>query len=80
MKKIGLNWSWVKIIRFTLGLIIVGQGIITNQYAYSLIGVMISIIALANIDCCGTSGCTTNFTKENTTNIKSNKIKYEEVL
>ena len=70
------NWNFVRILRLVLGLVIVGQGIVTADWLFGLAGAFLSFMAIANIGCCGVNGCavdTRNVSK------KESEVVYEEV-
>jgi hypothetical protein len=64
--KIFANWNFLRIIRLTLGVMIIFQGFETKNASYSLLGGIFSAMAIVNIGCCSTSGsCNVNATKSN---------------
>lgn len=71
------NWNFFRILRLVLGLIIVGQGIVTHDLLFGIAGGFLSLMAIANIGCCGPAGCGVN-PKYNRNN-KETEVVYEEV-
>ena len=76
MKKLLISWNISRIIRLTLGVVIIVQGIATGEALLILAGSFIAATALLNIGCCGTSGC--NIPEANL-NKNQKKIIYEEL-
>lgn len=70
------GWSFMRIARLALGIFIIVQGIVTNEWALALLGGLFAIMPLLNIGCCGASGCSMPVSKNHK---KSEDITYEEV-
>lgn len=77
MKTLVSNWNIARIIRLLLGVAAIAQGATTNEYILSIAGVLILLMALLNIGCCGTSGCSIQPKKSGNNN--ANEVIYEEV-
>ena len=77
MQKILQGWNFMRILRLVMGIIIIIQGINGGQALYIIIGILFSGMSLANIGCCGTTGCDV----KHVTSIKnkSKDINYEEL-
>jgi hypothetical protein len=80
MKAIVQNWNLMRFIRLLLGAMVIIQSINTKDYLFAFIALLFAGMALLNIRCCGTSGCSTNVysNKKNTNSIK--ETTYEEVI
>lgn len=57
MKKIINNWNLFRAVRFFIGIAIVAGGIMNGEIIFAFAGILLSLIALANIGCCGAVGC-----------------------
>lgn len=73
------NWGLFKIIRVALGIIILIQGILTGEIPSILIGLAFSALALMNVGCCGSNGCSTN-ANSNSKQHAREEVEYEEVV
>lgn len=52
------GWSFMRILRLVLGIIIVVQGIATKEWAFAVLGSLFVMMPLLNIGgCCGAPGC-----------------------
>lgn len=80
IKTIIQNWNLMRFIRLLLGVMIIVQSINNKDYLFAFIGLLFAGMALANIGCCGSAGCSTNSysNKKNTNSI--NETTYEEVV
>ena len=47
----------MRVIRLILGLLIITQGIITQEWSLLILGIIFTIIPIFNKNCCGPSGC-----------------------
>lgn len=72
------NWHFARILRLTLGIVIIIQGMIEHEIAFTLLGVAFAGMAVFNAGCCGPAGCRTSFS--NKEELAENKdVNYEEV-
>ncbi len=80
LQRILRNWNLMRFIRLLLGIMIIIQSINHKDYLFAFVGLLFAGMALANIGCCGTGGCSTNIysNKKNTNSIK--ETTYEEVV
>lgn len=76
MKKYLSNWSFMRVFRLVLGLIIVGTGIYNSEWIIVFLGGYFSLMSILNIGCCAGSSCSTNL--KNSTE-ETEDINYEEV-
>jgi hypothetical protein len=70
------NWSFFRVLRLLMGLLILAQAIVSRDFLFGLAGVLFTLMPLLNQGCCSSqSQCYIN------TNNKSSRkeIKYEEV-
>jgi hypothetical protein len=58
MKKLLLNWSFMRVIRMSLALLILAQSIIQGDWTLGVIAGILLLTALLNVGCCGPAGCT----------------------
>lgn len=77
MKKYLQNWNFVRFLRLLMGIAIIVQGIQIKEYAISLLGAWLTIMAIANVGCCGVNSCNTNYTTNKNATNKS--AEYEEI-
>ncbi|UQA74100.1 hypothetical protein K2F45_20120 [Sphingobacterium siyangense] len=76
MKGYVRNWNLMRVLRLTLGIFIIVQGIMQKEWLLLGLGSLFSLMPLMNIGCCGVSGCNTPVRKSNK---KIEDISYEEV-
>jgi len=76
MKGYVRNWNLMRVLRLTLGIFIIVQGIMQKEWLLLGFGSLFSLMPLMNIGCCGVSGCNTPVRKSNK---KIEDISYEEV-
>jgi len=51
------NWNFMRILRLVMGIFIITQGILSNEWSFLLMGSLLSLLAAFNIGCCGTTAC-----------------------
>ncbi|UMQ40837.1 hypothetical protein MKS83_15710 [Chryseobacterium sp. Y16C] len=66
----------MRVLRFALGIIVIVQGIMDNEWLLVGLGALFSLMPLMNIGCCGVSGCKTTAPRGAK---KIEDISYEEV-
>lgn len=71
------GWNFIRILRLVLGIIIAIQGIVAGEMITIILGLFFAGMSVANIGCCGATGCSVN--PCNSLKNKSKKINYEEV-
>lgn len=76
MKNFLSNWNFMRVLRLALGIYIIVQGFVDNQWLFVALGGLFSLMPLLNIGCCSASGCNTPVRKSNK---KLEDISYEEV-
>ena len=67
----------MRVLRLGIGIAILIQAIVTNELLFGIAGLLFSVMAVLNIGCCGTGGCSTT-TKRTSETTKNNT--YEEVV
>lgn len=78
MKQYLQNWNFLRLLRLAMGVAIIVQGINLKEYAISIIGAWFTIMAIANMGCCGVGSCNTNYyNKKNNT---EKETSYEEIV
>lgn len=77
MKTILQGWHFMRILRLVLAIGILAQGITARDTVTIFLGVVFGGMAVANIGCCGTTGCPVS---QRSTNNKKEDIQYEEVV
>lgn len=79
MKMIFLkNWNVMRVLRLGMGVFIISQGVLAQEWALIAMGGIFSVLAVLNIGCCGTSACKTPTIKSNKA-IVTEEITYEEI-
>lgn len=76
MKNYLRNWSIIRVLRLTLGIFVIIQGTIQQEWLLVILGVLFSLMPLINIGSCGITGCKAPVVRSNK---KLKEIKYEEV-
>lgn len=51
------NWNVMRILRLAMGVFIITQGIMANEWILTIMGGIFSLLAIFNMGCCGTSTC-----------------------
>jgi hypothetical protein len=77
MRTLLTNWNAMRLLRLVLGIIVIVQGVNNTEVLYLVLGGMLVFMALANVGCCGTTGCAVNTRK--TKAIEEKEVVYEEV-
>ena len=75
MKSVWQQWSIMRLLRMVLAIAILVQGIYSKETIAVIAGLALGGMALANIGCCGASGCAINTRSSNA----KTKIEYEEL-
>ncbi|HWB28841.1 MAG TPA: hypothetical protein VG738_25380 [Chitinophagaceae bacterium] len=52
MKRILQGWHFVRVLRLVLGIIIVWQSILQQEWAIAIIGMLLALLAIINVGCC----------------------------
>lgn len=76
MNRITKGWNFIRLLRLALGLGILVQGIVAAETVSILLGVAFAGMAVANVGCCGVSGCAVNSPSARK---KTEAISYDEV-
>jgi hypothetical protein len=71
------NWNFMRALRLIMGIAIAVQAVMARDALFGLAGLLLTGMAVFNIGCCGTGGCSTPV-KKNTESTKD--ITYEEVV
>ena len=66
------------ILRLTMGIFIISQGILAHELVIIIMGSLFSILAMLNIGCCGTFACCTPTTNDNKY-VVAKEITYEDL-
>lgn len=78
LKTIIRNWHFMRIVRVVLSFAILVQSWYANDSTTAVIGLMLLVMGLFNIGCCGPDGCYTPAKKKKPVSL--NKPVYEEVV
>lgn len=65
MKNYLRNWNFIRVLRLALGIYIIAQGVIENQWMFVALGALFSLMPLLNIGYCSASGCNTPVSNSN---------------
>ena len=57
MKHYLSNWNFMRLLRLALGVIILIQGINSNDWMFIIAGALFSLMPVLNIGCCGAGSC-----------------------
>lgn len=72
------QWNLFRVIRLILGMGAIIQGIMNVDMMLVIAGIIIGGMAVLNIGCCGTSGCSVPSNRKQ--KLKEEEINYEEVV
>lgn len=76
MKNYFKIWNFMRLLRLSMGIFVMVQGVRSEQWLFVILGGLFSLMPLLNIGCCGTSGCNTTVSQSNK---KMEDITYEEI-
>lgn len=76
MKKYGMYWNTVRVLRLLSGVFIIFVGVQAKDWLLTIGGGLLSLMALLNVGCCGTSACHQPAQQKNR---KTEEITYEEI-
>mgnify|MGYP000898969766 CR=1 FL=1 len=76
MKNYLSNWDLMRVLRLAIGIFIIVQSVVSKDWLFVGAGVLLSLMPIMNIGCCGASGCNTPVRKSNG---KIEEVSYEEV-
>lgn len=57
MKQWIQSWNLMRLLRLAMAIAIIYQGIDLQQWLFVGIGLLLALMPLLNIGCCGTNGC-----------------------
>ena len=60
-KAILSNWNFMRVLRLVLGLSILGQAFYQADFWVGVAGALFSGMAIFNVGCCGSNGCSVNY-------------------
>ncbi|MFN8248774.1 MAG: hypothetical protein U0T68_07500 [Ferruginibacter sp.] len=78
MKNIFSNWNFMRVLRLALGIFIIAQGIVAQDWIFIIAGSIFSLMPILNMGCCATSSCSVQQYRKASKNISDSS--YEEVL
>lgn len=79
MKQLFSNWTFMRILRLILAIVILIQALYTGDTTTVAIGLMLLAMAFMNIGCCGAGGCQIPIRKTKKINVQK-EVSYEEVV
>lgn len=59
------DWNFMRVFRLLLGLLVLIQSLFIGDYLFSAFGVFFIFQALTNTGCCGSSGCSVDYSNSN---------------
>ena len=71
------GWSFMRLLRLTLGIAIIVQGAMVKDWLFIALGALFSLMHIFNIGCCGASSCNTNYQNNNAKTV--DEISFEEI-
>ena len=71
------QWNWMRLIRLFLGVLILAEGISSQQWIPGIVGSIFLMQALFNVGCCSIGSC--NIANRKIDDTKTEVIQYEEV-
>jgi hypothetical protein len=80
LKTLFSNWTFMRLLRLTLSIIIIVQAVSTHDTVMSFAGILLLGMTIANIGCCGAGGCATASYKKSDATKKEQEPTYEEVV
>ena len=72
------KWNFMRFLRLGLGIFIIIQSVIAQDWTMGVLGTVLTIMPVFNIGCCGARGCARVTQKRNSDTAKD--ITYEEVV
>jgi hypothetical protein len=73
-KAIFTNWTLMRLLRLVVGIFAIAQAVETRDVSVAIIGILLAVMAIANIGCCG-AAC--SVPRRNET---EKEVTYEEVV
>jgi hypothetical protein len=71
------NWTFFRVVRLLIGIIIIIQAISTKDISIGFVGILFTLMPMFNIGCCGTGGCSIKPIKNTDT---PKNITFEEIV
>ena len=72
MKSILNNWTIIRFLRLAIAIVILIQAIYQKDFAFGVLALLLMLMAIANVGCCGAGGCKVD--------VRNKKNKHEEEL
>jgi hypothetical protein len=72
------RWDFVRILRLVIGVTVIGQAFIMQEWLLGIGGGMLTTMAVLNIGCCGTQGCAVT-PKKDAVKLSPDETRFEEV-
>lgn len=76
MKNYVRNWNFMRVMRLALGIYVIVQGAMLNEWLLVGLGGLFTLMPLMNVGCCGASGCSTPIRRSHQ---RTEDITYEEI-
>ena len=76
MKFILNNWTVIRFLRVAIAIVILVQAIYQKNFAFGVLALLLILMAIANVGCCGAGRCNVNV--PNQKNKHEEEIIYEE--
>jgi hypothetical protein len=72
------RWDFVRILRLVIGVTVIGQAFIMQEWLLGVGGGMLTTMAILNIGCCGAQGCAVT-PREDGVKVTLDETRFEEV-
>lgn len=72
------SWDFVRILRLVIGVTVIGQAFIMQEWLLGIGGGMLTTMAVLNIGCCGTQGCSVS-PKKDPVKVSLDETRFDEV-
>lgn len=77
MNNILSNWNLLRLLRLSLGIFIIVQGVQDGIWMFALLGGLFALLAVLNVGCCGLGSCAPPVRKAGR---EPKETTYEEIL
>lgn len=72
------RWDFVRLLRLVIGVTVIGQAFIMQEWLLGIGGGMLTTMAVLNIGCCGAQGCAVS-PKKDAEKLSLDETRFEEV-
>lgn len=79
MKNYIKQWTLIRLLRLIIGIVVIVQGIMINEWLVVGTGAVFSLLPLFNMNLCDVGACGLSPQAQNRSNTKMDDVTYEEV-